>query len=158
MDEGKQAALLAREFLTNLANGIPISIWYDWRDDGSDPNDPEDHFGLVRNSYQPGRDPVYEPKAAYRAARTFSEYFNGYVFQERLPAGRDDDYVLVFTKSGDRRLAAWSTSGTAHRINISMDHGEFRITRHTGESAGSVSAGPNGISVEVSTQPVFIGR
>jgi len=158
MNEEKQAALLTRELLTNIANGIPISIWYDWRDDGSDPSDPEDHFGLVRNSYQTGRDQVYEPKPAYRAARTFGDYFNGYVFQERLPVGRDDDYVLVFTKSGDRRLAAWTTSATAHRINISTDQGEFKITRHTGESAGSVSAGPTGISIEVSTQPVYLGR
>jgi hypothetical protein len=158
MNEEKQAALLARELLTNIANGIPISIWYDWRDDGSDPSDPEDHFGLVRNSYQIDREQVYEPKPAYRAAKTFNEYFNGYVFQERLPVGDDDDYVLAFSKSGDRRLAAWTTSATSHRLNIPTDTGEFKITRHTGESAGSVSSGPTGMSIEVSTQPVYLGR
>ena len=156
--EEKQGALFAREMLTNIANEIPISIWYDWRDDGSDPSDPEHHFGLVRNTYQPGRDQVYEPKPAYRAAKTFSEYFNGYVFEQRLPVGRDDDYVLVFGKGGDRRLAAWTTSATVHRINIPMEKGEFKVTRHTGESAGSVSAGQTGISIEVSTQPVYISR
>src|SRR5204863_7116651 len=51
IDEAKQSALLARELLTNVANGIPISIWYDWRDDGTDPKEPEHHFGLVRNAY-----------------------------------------------------------------------------------------------------------
>ncbi|HXM51448.1 MAG TPA: cellulase family glycosylhydrolase [Pyrinomonadaceae bacterium] len=158
MNEERQATLLTRELLTNIANGVPISIWYDWRDDGSDPSDPEDHFGLVRNSYQTGRDQVYEPKPAYRAAKTFSEYFSGYAFQERLPVGRDDDYVLVFSKSGDRRLAAWTTSATAHRINISTDTGAFRLTSHTGESAGLVSAGPTGISIAVSTQPVYLRR
>ena len=158
MTEEKQGALLARQMLTNVANEIPISIWYDWRDDGSDPNDPEHHFGLVRNTYQPGRDQVYEPKPAYRAAKTFSEYFDAYVFEQRLPVGRDDDYVLVFGKGGDRRLAAWTTSATVHRINIPMEKGEFKVTRHTGESAGSVSAGQTGISIEVSTQPVYISR
>jgi polysaccharide biosynthesis protein PslG len=158
MDEEKQGALFAREMLTNIANEIPISIWYDWRDDGTDPKDPEHHFGLVRNALQSGRDEVYEPKPAYRAAKTLSEYFNGYVFEQRLPIGRDDDYVLVFGKDGDRRLAAWTTSATAHRVNIPMDKGEFKVTRHTGESAGSVSAGQTGISIEVSTQPVYVGR
>lgn len=158
MTEEKQAGRLAREMLTNVANGISISIWYDWRDDGSDPSDPEHHFGLVRNAYHAGRDQAYEPKPAYRAAKTFSDYFNGYVYEQRLPVGRDDDYVLAFRKSGDRRYAAWTTSATPHRIDIAMDTSKFKIIRHTGERAGPVSSGPIGLSIEVSAQPVYLGR
>lgn len=158
MTEEKQAARLSRELLTNAANGIPISIWYDWRNDGSDPSQAEHNFGLVRNAYQAGRDQVYEPKAAYLAAKTFSDYFSGYVYEQRLAVGRDDDYVLVFKNSEDRRFAAWTTSTTAHRIDIPSDKGEFRIVRHTGESAGTVSSGPSGVSIEVSSQPVYFGR
>jgi hypothetical protein len=112
MSEEKQGAMFASEMLTNVANEIPMSIWYDWRDDGSDPNDPEHHFGLVRNGYKSGLDQVYEPKPAYRAAKTLSDYFSGYVFQQRLSAGRADDYVLVFAKGADRRLAAWTTGSS----------------------------------------------
>ncbi|MDX6559026.1 MAG: polysaccharide biosynthesis protein PslG [Blastocatellia bacterium] len=158
LTEETQGALLARQILTNVANDIPISIWYDWRDDGSDPNEAEHHFGLVRNTYQPGRAQVYEPKPAYLAAKTFSEFFNGYVFQERLTLGRDDDYVLAFTKNGDRRWAAWTTSASTHRLEIQMNQGEFKIIRHTGESAGSVSAGQTGISIDVTNQPVYLSR
>lgn len=159
MSEEKQGAMFAREMLTNVANEIPMSIWYDWRDDGSDPNDPEHHFGLVRNPYLSGRDPVFEPKPAYRAAKTLSEYFSGYVFQQRLSLGGADDYVLVFAKGSDWRFAAWTT-GETHRINITPGSltGEFRVFRHTGESAGSVSAGPQGLSIEVSTSPVYLGQ
>jgi hypothetical protein len=39
-----------------------------------------------------------------------------------------------------------------------MDTGQFKVTRHTGESAGSVTAGQSGISIEVSTQPVYFAR
>jgi hypothetical protein len=162
MSEEKQSALFAREMLTNVANEIPMSIWYDWRDDGSDPKDPEHHFGLVGNTYQTGRDQVYEPKPAYHAAKTLSEFFNGYVFEQRLAVGGADDYVLVFSKGGDRRVAAWTTSAAAHRINIPLSNptreGEFRVTRHTGETGGAVSAGGKGISIEVSTAPVYIGN
>jgi hypothetical protein len=158
MTEEKQAARFAREMLTNSANEIPISIWYDWREDGSDPTEAEHHFGLVRNAYRPGQDQVYEAKAAYRAAKTFSKYFNGYVFAERLQVGRVDDYVLAFSKGGERRFAAWTTATSTHRINIPMDTGQFKVTRHTGESAGSVTAGQSGISIEVSTQPVYFAR
>jgi hypothetical protein len=158
MTEEKQSALYARQVLTNLANQIPISIWYDWRDDGSDPNEAEHHYGLVRHTYQAGEAQPFEPKPAYRAAKTFGEFFAGYVFQQRLPVGRDDDYVLAFVKGAERRFAAWTTSASQHRINIPIDKGQFRVIRHTGETAGSASTGAAGLSIEVSTQPLYFSR
>ncbi len=158
LSEEKQGALFAREMLTNVANEIPMSIWYDWRDDGLDPKDPEHHFGLVRSTYQAGRDQVYEPKPAYLAAKTLSEFFNGYVFQQRIAVGGADDYVLVFAKGEDRRIAAWTTSSSAHRILIRIGEGDFRVIRHTGESASSASAGPQGVSIEVSNAPVYLRK
>lgn len=71
-DEEKQARFLPRELLTNLANGIPLSIWYDWHDDGTNPKEAEHHFGLVRHEYHAGRDPVYDPKPAYEAIRALT--------------------------------------------------------------------------------------
>ena len=53
-DEAEQGKMLPREWLTNLANGVPLSIWYDWHDDGRDPNEPEHHFGTVASPV-PGR-------------------------------------------------------------------------------------------------------
>ena len=73
-DEGKQAAYLRREFQTNIASGIPLSIWYDWRDDGDSPADPEHRFGLVRRQYFPGRDPVYDAKPAFQAMKDFAAH------------------------------------------------------------------------------------
>src|SRR5204863_6907432 len=81
MNEEKQAVMLARQFLTNAANGIPVSIWYDWRDDGADPKEAEHHFGLVRNEYRSGQTPVYEVKPAYLAAKTLLTHFAGYRFE-----------------------------------------------------------------------------
>ena len=103
------------------------------------PNDPEHHFGLVRNTYQAGRDQVYEPKPAYRAAKTLSEFFNGYVFEQRLAVGGADDYVLVFAKGGDRRIAAWTTSSSAHRVNIPL---VFPCTRVNSKSSGIPAKAP----------------
>jgi hypothetical protein len=66
-DDQKQAEFLKRELSTNLAAGIPLSIWYDWRDDGVSADDPEHRFGLVRHDYHPGANPPYEAKPAYAA-------------------------------------------------------------------------------------------
>ena len=158
MDEAKQSVMLAREMLTNAANGIPISIWYDWRDDGSDPVEAEHHFGLVRNAYTPGRDPIYELKPAYLSAKALSGFFNGYKFAERLAVGSNDDYILVFAKGGERRLAAWTTLPTAHRITIPLPAGQYTLTRHTGEGHNAVTANQSGISIEVSTAPVYLAK
>ena len=127
MDEQKQSALLAREILTNVANGIPLSIWYDWRDDGLSPNEPEHHFGLVRHTYNQGRDQVYEPKAAWLAAKTISAFFDDYRFEKRLVIGSDNDYVLAFRKGADVRIAAWTTLATPHRLSIPLAPGQYLI-------------------------------
>src|SRR5437660_10528957 len=106
MDEQKQSALLAREILTNVANGIPLSIWYDWRDDGLSPNEPEHHFGLVRPTYNQGLDQVYEPKATLLAAKTIIAFFDDYRFEQRLVIGSDHEYVLAHRKGPADRLPA----------------------------------------------------
>jgi hypothetical protein len=158
MSDEKQGALLAREMLTNLANGIPISIWYDWRDDGADKDEPEHHFGLVRNAYQDGRDQVFQPKPAYPAAQTLSGVLDGYAYQRRLSVGSDSDYVLVFSKGDELRFAAWTTSTNVHRIAIPGKEGTFRITKHNGENAGTVSATQEGLKIELSTSPLYLTR
>ena len=83
-DDAKQGRLLARQWLTNLANNIPLSIWYDWQDDGTDPHEGEHHFGTVANQYRPGGSPVYAPKPAYLAAKTLTSTLAGFRFEKRL--------------------------------------------------------------------------
>ncbi|HYW71084.1 MAG TPA: cellulase family glycosylhydrolase [Pyrinomonadaceae bacterium] len=156
MNEERQAIMLTRSLLTNIANGIPLSIWYDWRDDGSDPRDPEDHFGLVRHEYTPGRAFVYEPKPAYLAARTLTATLQGFRFQERLNLGSVDDYVLVFNRNGERRLVAWTTAASPHRLAIRNLSGEFATTTISGSAGGRISAGADGLSIDVSAAPVYL--
>jgi polysaccharide biosynthesis protein PslG len=57
-DEAKQGRLLPRQWLINLLNDVPLSIWYDWHDDGTDPKNAEHHFGTVLNPYLAGREPT----------------------------------------------------------------------------------------------------
>jgi hypothetical protein len=72
LDEAKQAQYLASEFSINIASGIPLSIWYDWRDDGDDSANAEHRFGMVRRPYHAGRDPVFDPKPAYTAMKAIA--------------------------------------------------------------------------------------
>ena len=46
----KQADFIARQQLSNLLHEVPISIWYDWKNDGEDVNEREHNFGTVTNA------------------------------------------------------------------------------------------------------------
>lgn len=156
MSEEKQGTFVARMMLTNLANGIPISIWYDWRDDGTDAAEPEHHFGLVRHHYRGGPNQVLEPKPAYHAIKTLNEQLRGYHFVERLGIGADYDYVLVFERNGRRRVVAWTTATNRHRLRITGLRGEVAITSNTGGGLGRRTTVDGAIEIEVTGSPVYL--
>lgn len=111
--EEKQAKYLARQFLTNMANDVALSIWYDWRDDGDNPKDPEHRFGLVRRKYHEGRDPVFDPKPAYTAMKTMTEQLGGFRFSKVIsdwPHRPERRWHCLFAKGEQMRVVAW-TSG-----------------------------------------------
>ena len=154
-DEQKQGLMLPRQWLVNISNGVRLSIWYDWHDDGTKPKDPECHFGTVSNAYAKDRQPVYEPKPAYRAAKTLTSFLSGYTFNKRLATASDDDYVLLFSKENELRLAAW-TVGSAHSIVIPASAGVFAATSHLGEVLAPLTATASGLAVELTNGPVYL--
>jgi len=76
-----QARYLAREFLINLYQRIPVSIWYDWKNDGTNPDEREHHFGPVMHDLR--------PKAAYTAAKNLSHNLAGFSVDKRLDLGSE---------------------------------------------------------------------
>jgi hypothetical protein len=155
MNEERQAIMLTRSFLTNIANGVPLSIWYDWRDDGPDPREAEHHFGLVRHA-NAGRPSVYETKPAFLAAKTLTSALNGFRFEERLNAGTADDYVLVFNRNGDRRIVAWTSAVSPRRLTVPKLSGEFLVTNLMGGDAGRLIATGDVLTIEVSAAPIYL--
>jgi hypothetical protein len=156
MDEVKQGKLLPREFLNNLSNGVPVTIWYDWHDDSADPQDPESRFGIVRFPYEPDSHPVYRPKPAYLALQTLTSVLNGYQFRRRLPAGSPHDYVLLFTKDKDTRLVAWTTSSPEHKVIIPASRGRFSITDHLGESLKPARPHKGKLAITLTDAPQYL--
>ena len=133
-DETRQGKMLPRQWLVNLAQGVPLSIWYDWHDDGQDAKEPEHHFGTVHFPYDPARQPVYEPKPSYLAAKTLTTVLNGCRFEKRLPQPSGDDYVVVFSNGKEKRLVAWTTSAKRHPVQIDVGSGQFTVTGHLGQA------------------------
>jgi len=158
LDPESQGKFLPRQWLTNLMNDVPLSIWYDWHDDGTKPDEPEHHFGTVLNEYHEGRDPVYDPKPAYRAAKALTSLLDGYRFNKRLSAGSPDlDYLLMFDKGQDVRLVAWTTvTERKHDISIPASPGKFTTYNHVGDKLEELEAADQGLTVAVTDAPVYI--
>lgn len=156
MNDERQGQMLARSMLTNLGNGIALSIWYDWQDDGSDLKEPEHHFGTVQNSYYKNRNPVYEPKPAYLAMQTLTKVLAGSQFQRRIDVGSSEDYLLVFESGARMTVAAWTTSSGEHEVTIPLALGEYKVIRHTGAATDRKVSDEKGLLLRLATAPVYV--
>ena len=103
VSEARQAQYLARQWLANLASGVNLSIFYDWRDDGDNPRDREHRFGTVRRNL--------EPKPSFLAAQKLIRTLRGYVIRHRLEDPTPSAWKLLFEnteKAGELMLVEWS--------------------------------------------------
>jgi len=107
-DRARQGLYLPRELLTNVSLGVPVSIWYDWRDDGPDPKESEHNFGTVTRDMK--------PKPAYEAMQLLAGSLGGARFVKRLES-EDDERVLAFVDASGLKLAAWSL-GEAREVEL----------------------------------------
>ncbi|MCC6728467.1 MAG: cellulase family glycosylhydrolase [Chthonomonadales bacterium] len=156
MDAERQGLMLPRQWLTNLANDVGVSIWYDWHDDGPDPKEPEHHFGTTYYPYHEGRDPVYDPKPAYIAAQALTTALRGYRFHARLMTGRAEDHVLLFARGDDVKLAAWTVDRGGAEARIPASPGRFGVVGHLGEALPSVVAGDDGLALPLTEAPRYL--
>jgi hypothetical protein len=118
LSDMEQAAYLARMFLINLHQGIPVSIWYDWKNDGTNPNEREHNFGTV------GHD--LDPKSAYLAVKVLSSTLAGYSIDRKLDLGSEEDFAFRLTNGQDEAIAFW-TLGTRHTVTLPVEPTEVML-------------------------------
>lgn len=99
-----QADFFLRQHLVNLAAGVPLTIWYNWSDNGSDPKNTEHHYGIV------GVAPEFAVKPAFSSARTMTRLLSGFTYSKRLAYGKPEDWLLLFTKGIESAVVAWTTA------------------------------------------------
>lgn len=156
MSDERQARMLAREFLVNVAEGVPVTIWYDWCDGNEASKSSDAHYGIVKSDYAVSRDPVSTPKPAYLAAQTLAHFFEGFTFHKRIAVGNSSDYVLLFAQGNSARLAAWTTAKTPHAVMIAGARGKFSVTGMTGEKERRVRAHRHGLNITLTHSPQYI--
>jgi hypothetical protein len=146
LSEEQQANYLARKFLINLYEKVPVSIWYDWKNDGTDPNEREHHFGTVGHDLQ--------PKAAYRAAQSLSATLGGYAIDKRLELTDEKDFVFQLTAGHRRALALWTT-GTSHEVTLPVSSSQGTLIDTLGGQK-QISWQPNQLKLSLSASPQYV--
>src|SRR5260370_35879891 len=116
LTEEQQAAHVLRTQLYNLLSGIPITVWYEWRDSTEQSNDPEAHYGLT--------DYWRNDKPAMEAVRKVLPLIRNYRIERRLPVGDQRDYVLLLRDlSNNKKLLFWTARSPAEDVVSLQIHG-----------------------------------
>jgi len=108
----RQGEYAVRMYLADLMSGVPLSILYDWKNDGVSTTDPECNFGTVK--------PDLQPKPSYREIQRISSALNGFTFKMRLVQDSPLDFVLAFQKAKAVKYVAWTTAHESHRSRLHL--------------------------------------
>ena len=145
-----QADYFARMQLFNLYSGVPLSIWYDWKNDGV-----IDKIGRHRGVV----DYYLNPKPAYITATVLARELTGYRVVDRYNDGDTSDVILVMENAGDSvKVAAWAT-GAAHQLNFPLTSLSFPDTAktiywvNTNSDSGTIPISSGGFTDELSGTP-----
>jgi hypothetical protein len=153
----RQGAFAVRQYLSNLTSGAPISILYDWKNDGNSKTDPESNFGAVSASL--------DPKPSYQKIQTINKALFGFVFKTRLAQDSDLDYACAFQRGKEVKFAVWTTSREVRKVQLHLgpDSQELALTEmpailNSVNPALILSLMPLPRSIELSDAPQSLNR
>ncbi|MET8157766.1 sugar-binding protein [Sphaerisporangium sp. NPDC005289] len=122
-DEKAQARDLSRAQLLALGKGIGRYTVYDFKDDGTDPKNPEHRFGMIRNDNDPRG--AYTPKPAFVAQGILTRQTSGRAVRQVLDLGGGRYGVEFGARSGEpattRMQALWALKPETWSIKATGD-------------------------------------
>ncbi len=143
-----QAQRVSRELLSAWALGFPLRIYYDIRDDGTDPTNDEDNFGLIQNDYT--------DKPAIVAVRTLTAITAGRTLAGFLPVSFSSMHALLMTGATDRAVALWSDA-PGSVTSVSIPANVVTATDMLGAPVPTTSdAGASSVTVREVAGPLFL--
>jgi polysaccharide biosynthesis protein PslG len=96
----QQAIMVCRELISAWAVGFPLIIYYDIRDDGTDPKNSEQNFGLLANDYS--------DKTTMQAVRTLTKFTGNRVMTGMVNTNPSSLHMLMIEGQNDTGFIAWS--------------------------------------------------
>jgi hypothetical protein len=109
-EEGRrrQANLAVRELLTVWTLGLPLAVWYDLRDDGPEPANPEQNYGLLDSS---GKE-----KPAMQAIRTLMGAVSGRKYAGMIQETPGGIHALRLDGTTDTIFVVWNDQSNSRRV------------------------------------------
>lgn len=96
----QQADYPLRAHLSNLLSGVPLTVWYEWKDSRNQPGSAESHYGLLEmNGHE---------KPGFAALFAVLPKIRDAVVVRRIPSSDMAYLVLVRQPAGDYGLVYWS--------------------------------------------------
>jgi hypothetical protein len=156
------ASYLARLYLlARTSEAFKGLWWYDFQDDGWNPEYNEDNFGLVR--------PDLTPKPAYYVLTDISQLVAGGRYVGRVATDDDHLQILRFTREGRDYWTVWSDDDQERQVVLETPSADrFFMIRPLGAApylsewgyrdwtAGGTAFAPNRLSFVVGHRPFMI--
>ncbi len=149
--ELEQARLLVRMMSVQLEWGVDKIFYYDFMNDGIDPNEIQHNFGLIRADYL--------PKPAVVAYSHLIHRLKGYEVLDRYLIGDSNAYIYrVLDRSGEAFLIVSALNGLELEIDIPVytDVTEVSVTDIFGADQGAISVVDGNLQITATESPVYI--
>ncbi len=147
----RQAVLGCREALTVWALGLPVAVWYDLRDDGDDPRNPEHNYGLL--------DARGADKPAMKALRVLSRIAEDHAYSGMVREVPDGVHAMRLEGKDNTIFAVWSEQPDSH-VTVRLHADEIAFAQNLfGEQVKQRrnGHGEEEIALEETGGPVYIG-
>lgn len=142
-----QADYAARVFLVGSMAGFPLSIWYDLRNDGPDPNKFEHNFGLY--------DQAWNPKPPVETVKALTDALTGFTYDRRIALRAATDFCLLFRRGQDYRLVAWTTRTRPTQASLPTTARRVRVYNLGGTARERTPIG-GAVSVTLNARPIVV--
>jgi hypothetical protein len=151
-EEGRrrQASLSVREILTVWTVGLPLAVWYDLRDDGTDPANQEHNYGLLDSS---GNE-----KPAIRAIQTLMSVVSGRKYGGMIAETPEGIHAMRMDGSTDTILIVWTDQPDGRRKIEYPIHNLISATDLMGQAVKSKD-GHNGqarVEIDGAGGPIYL--
>lgn len=151
-----KARRLARAVMVDRIQGIPLTILYDWMNDGTDQTNNEDNFGLVQPYSWSEQNPTITPLPAFKAIKTLTTILNGYTYDSRVDTGDSTDYIVKFTNGSQSVWVCWNRDGLSHQLAVPLGANvPFTKTGYDGSAVVYGTSGANGVGCTTSESPAY---
>jgi hypothetical protein len=145
----RQAVLAIRELLTVWAEGLPLAVWYDLRDDGPEASDAERNYGLI--------DSKGNEKPAMQAIHSLMDAVKGRTYAGMASEPPAGIHAMRLDGPADSILIVWTDQARARRKIAVAKQGFAAVTDLEGKAV-KWKDGPSGAQVEIdeAAGPIYV--